>query len=211
MHDNQAAVDHLGDLGVIWRHGEGSRVHAVLTSGKHSDFFCNISRLLENPSQMSAVCGTLLESLGNNLPLTRPVRFIGQAMGSISIASELARQSGNRFAFTEKDGDRMILNRFSLDPEELVIVVEDVFTTGGTTLKTIYACEEAGAEVFPVVLAIVNRSGKEYFSGRGPDLFRLYPYAKISGTEWLASECPLCSGRSVPKKPKANWSEFCTA
>lgn len=206
MHDNQAAIDTLRGLGVIWRHDDSSRVHAILTSGKHSDFYCNISKLIEDPLRLSEICSILL----GNIPFRKPVRFIGQAMGSITIASELARLSGNRMAYTEKSGDEMVFTRFTLEPGETAVIVEDVTTSGSTSLRSIAACERAGAEVFPIIFTIVNRCGKEYISRTGEDLWNILAYAKVTGTEWEPPDCPLCT-ISTAKRPKAHWHEFRTA
>ena len=59
----------------------------------------------------------------------------------------------------------MALKRFELTSDDYAIVVEDVITTGGTTLKTIAAIEATGARVYPKIFTWMNRSGMTHLNG----------------------------------------------
>ena len=69
---------------------------------------------------------------------------IGSAFGAITLAYAVAERLGARAGFTEKDGEGMKLARFEIAPGEKVLVVEDTISTGGSTLKTIAALQQAG-------------------------------------------------------------------
>ena len=206
MHTNEWGVGFLESKGVIWRHKITSLVHAQLTSGNHSDLFCNISRLLEEPKSLEIVCESLLNEMQE--PCPEKIRFIGSAIGGIQIAHVFGSLSEQKIAFTEKVDGEMKFVRFALEPGEVVVVVEDVLTTGGTTLKTIAACKKAGATVFPTVLAVVNRSKTTEILAPDGFTYTIKSFAEIGGEEWLPDECPLCSKGSTAKKPKAHWNEF---
>lgn len=51
--------------------------------------------------------------------------------------------------FVERDGSGTMTMRrgFSLKPDQHVLVVEDVWTTGGSTEETIHVVQEAGGRV----------------------------------------------------------------
>ena len=204
MHTNELGIEFLESRGVIWRYKAQSPVHAQLTSGKHSDLFCNITRLLEIPKDIEFVCATLL----NQIPLPQQVRFVGSAVGGIQVAHAFGSLSGKKIAFTEKVDGEMRFVRFALEPGDVVIVVEDVLTSGGTTLKTIAECKKAGATVFPIVLAVVNRSKTTEILAPDGFMYTIKSFAEIGGEEWPPDECPLCSKGSTAKKPKGHWKEF---
>ena len=60
---------------------------------------------------------------------TAPATIIAPAMGGLVIGQELARQLGCRFIFVEKEDGRLVLRRgFRIQPDERLLVVEDVVT-----------------------------------------------------------------------------------
>ena len=81
------------------------------------------------------------------------------AIGGLVIGYEVARQLGVRFLWTERENAVMTLRRgFSVRPDERVLVIEDVITTGGSTRDTIDALRAAGASVVAAG-SIIDRSG----------------------------------------------------
>ena len=163
-----------------------------------------MSKLLERPENMRFVCETLL----NEMPIPTGTRFVGSAIGGIQFAHEYGALASAPIAFTEKVSGSMELVRFSISAHESVVVVEDVLTSGSTTLKTIDACERAGAKIFPVVLVGINRSTVRHILGPNHSMYGIMAFAEIEGKEWLPEDCPLCRQGSVAKKPKAHWNEF---
>jgi orotate phosphoribosyltransferase len=128
--------------------------HFILTSGMHSDTYLQCALVLEHPADA--------ESLGR--ALAEP--FQGQgietvaspAIGGIIIGYEVARALGARFIWTERDQGKMILRRgFTVNPGERVIVIEDVITTGGSTLETIEALRASGGKLVGAG-SIIDRS-----------------------------------------------------
>jgi orotate phosphoribosyltransferase len=205
MSHKEQALGVLKMLGVVWQYPDTAESpHALLTSGKHSNLFCNLSKLLEEPGVLSDMCAGLLRQT----PILKKVRFVGSAMGGVAIAHEFGRLTGNRAAFTEKSGDEMRFARFTLEKGETVVIVEDVLTTGGTTLKTIAACIAAGAEIYPVIYTMVNRSGGDVLMGADDTCYGVLSAVSIRGSDWEPESCPLCAEGSKALRPKANWSLF---
>ena len=99
--------------------GTPERPHCILTSGRHSPFFVNISKLLEDPWASSNAMMLLakkaqLYGQSDERNGLRKLRVVGQAMGSVSLSSRFAEIVGALTAFTEKgDGKKMELKRFS--------------------------------------------------------------------------------------------------
>src|ERR1700687_357224 len=88
-----------------------------------------------------------------------PRAVVSPALGGLIIGHETARGLGLRALFVEsKDGVFALRRGFELKPEEPIVVVEDVFTTGKSTREAAAAVEAAGGRV-RAVGSIVDRGG----------------------------------------------------
>ena len=149
--DSERLLARLRELGAIL---DG---HFQLTSGKHSPVFIQGSRVLEHPAQAALIGKALAERLAG----TQPTVVVGPAMGGVILAHEVARATGARSAFTEKQNGEQVLRRgFRLTPEDRVLLVEDVLTTGGSVLRSAAAVRALGARVVGVGLIIDRTAGK---------------------------------------------------
>src|SRR5579871_72252 len=125
----------LEDVGAI-RTG-----HFELSSGRHSNKYVQCALVLEHPKYAEKLGKALAErfkefSIGV---------VVAPAMGGIIIGYEVARALGVRSLFTERDkSGQMTLRRgFEIEPGEHVLVIEDVWTTGGSTQETISVVERS--------------------------------------------------------------------
>jgi orotate phosphoribosyltransferase len=194
--------------GAIWIHsGFATQPHALLTSGLHSDGFVNCTYVTQRPALLRGIL-TAHDGLQPHLPTgkDKPDWVIGSAMGAITFAYAVAEQVGARAAFTEKDGEAMKLTRFDLEPGAQILIVEDVLSTGGSTLKTIEGVRAATSDrvqFLPFILCLVNRSGSAEL---GP--YRVRALLEPEIHNWDAEECPLCRQGSKAVRPKAHWKEL---
>ncbi len=148
-------------LDIFRRSGALLKGHFVLRSGLHSEYFFQCAQVCQYLNHVERLAELLLEKLGD----TRFETVLAPAMGGLVIGQEVARQSGSRFIFVEKENDRLALRRgFRIAPGERILVVEDVVTRGGRAREAIdIAAAEGGA---PQALAVlVDRSaGNASFS-----------------------------------------------
>lgn len=131
--------------------------HFLLTSGRHSQFYVEKFRLLEQPRVTSQLCAELARRFkDDNIQCV-----VGPVTGGIILAFEVARQLGCRAVYAERgeNGNGFVLRRgFQLQPGERVLVVEDIVTTGGSALQVVELVQQNGGEVLGVGL-LVDRSG----------------------------------------------------
>ena len=160
-------LDTFKDIGMVWKHdGHPRRPYAKLTSEKISDGFINCTPLIARQQLLDDAVRQLLSVYP--YPPSRCV-IVGQAMGSITIASTIARQCGQGALFCwsmKGNNEAMHIDpRFTLDTDVPAVIVEDVTTTGGTTSKTIKALQRLGVPTLPYIYTVVNRSGLSTIDG----------------------------------------------
>ena len=117
--------------------------HFLLSSGLHSDRYLQSALLLQHPVHAAQLCAAMVANMPAALRAQIGV-VVGPAMGAVIVAHESGRALGVRSIFTERQNGGMVLRRgFGFAPQEGVLVVEDVVTTGGSTRECIVAIEAA--------------------------------------------------------------------
>jgi len=165
--------------------------HFRLTSGLHSPGYMQCALVLQHPSHAEALGRAIAErvrALGATVVLS-------PALGGVVIGQEVGRALGVRAIFAERQDGKLSLRRgFTLGPDDRVLVVEDVMTTGGSTRETIEVAKAAGGRVVGTA-SIVDRSG-------GTISFDV-PFTSlldIALPTYAPEQCPLCAeGRPVVK------------
>lgn len=88
------------------------------------------------------------------------VTVVAPAMGGLVIGQEVARQLGLRFIFVEKENDKLVLRRgFQIEPEEKVLIVEDVVTKGGRVQETLDIVRQNKGNVVGVAIMVDRSNG----------------------------------------------------
>jgi orotate phosphoribosyltransferase len=165
--------------------------HFRLTSGLHSSGYLQCALVLQHPREAEA-CGA---ALAEGLRGLGPQVVLSPALGGIVIGQEVARALGVRAIFAERQDGALTLRRgFSLEPDEAVVVIEDVVTTGGSTRETIEVARAAGARVVGAG-AIIDRSG----GAQHLDV-PFHALATVSLPTYEPAACPQCrEGQPVVK------------
>ena len=158
------------------------RGHFKLSSGLHSDRYCQCARLFEDPASAGRVAGLMAQQLAG-----APVdAVLAPALGGVLWGYELARALGVRSIFAERvDGDFALRRGFALDPGQRVLLAEDVITTGKSVMELVPLVEAAGAKVCGIA-AVVDRS-KGSFAPAGIDVRVM---CQLQFKTWRAEEVP---------------------
>jgi orotate phosphoribosyltransferase len=173
-----AAIDRLLEQSGALRTG-----HFSLSSGLHSASYVQCALLLELPERARSVGQALASRLADFGATT----IVAPALGGVIIGHEVAAALGVSFRFTERSGGAMCLRRgFTLEPEDRVVIVEDVVTTGRSSTETISVVEELGAKAVAVG-AIVDRRDGDFDLGRP-----LRALKRLEFATYEPSLCPLC-------------------
>ena len=179
--------------------------HFQLTSGLHSGTYVQCALVLQYPKYAEQLGRTLAAEFMD----LRVDCVASPALGGVILGHEVARAippraDGKpvRAIFVERDATGTLTMRrgFRVEPDEHVLVVEDVWTTGGSTCETIRVLEEAGARVVAAGALIDRSGGKIELPVRTEALMEL----KIESYD--PSECPLCRNGSVAVKPGSRFA-----
>ena len=179
------------------RHG-----HFELSSGLHSATYVQCALVLQYPHHAERL-GQALAALFSDAYIEA---VVSPALGGVIIGQEVAKAlpepkggagGGVPALFVERDASgTMALRRgFSLRPDQHVLVVEDVWTTGGSTQEAIQVVEEAGGRVIAAGALIDRSGGKIEFPVESQALLDL-PIASYE-----PEDCPLCREGSAAVKP----------
>jgi orotate phosphoribosyltransferase len=179
--------------------------HFELTSGRHSGTYVQCALVLQHP--------LLAERLGRALAARFADLHVdvvaSPAIGGIVLGQEVARAialrpgAGRvRALFAERDAQGLLTLRrgFALEPGETVLVIEDVWTTGGSTAETIRVVEECGGTVIAAG-ALIDRSG-----GSVELAVRTEALLSLRMESYDAGECPLCHTGEAAVKPGSRFA-----
>jgi orotate phosphoribosyltransferase len=172
--------------------------HFELSSGRHSGTYIQCALVLAHPQHA--------EELGHALADAFKDHSIGcvvsPALGGIIVGYEVARALGVRSLFVERDrSGQMALRRgFELKPGERVLVIEDVWTTGGSTREAIGVVEQEGG-LAVAAGALIDRSG-----GRLELNIPARALLEMDVPSYEPDDCPLCRAGGLPTRPGSRFS-----
>ncbi len=143
----------------------------LLTSGRKSDYFVNIKRASTNPE--------VLREIGKAMaPFVDECKIAGMALGAVPLAVAVALETNRPFVMVRKepkDHGTMELIEGEVIPGDKFIVVEDVATTGGSTLRVVNALRAKGANVSKAVVVVDREEGAtEALKEHGIELVSLF-------------------------------------
>lgn len=164
--------------------------HFLLSSGRHSNRYCQCAKLLQYPDKAEQV----LKVVKKNIKDLDFDIIVGPAMGGIIVAYELGRQTGKPAIFTERENGQMTLRRgFEIKKGQRVLIAEDVVTTGKSSLETAEVLKSYGAEVIGIC-CIVDRSTDKVE-------LPVYGAVKLHIESYDQCQCPMCKEGAPYVKP----------
>lgn len=162
--------------------------HFKLRSGLHSDQFFQCALLLQYPEISSKLCEVLVNKLNQRINLDDIDVIISPAIGGITLGHDVARITGKKYIFVEKEEGFLKLRRFKIDAGERFLIIEDVITKGGRVKETIDIVHNFEGKVNGIGV-LVDRSNQNIdFNAPLVSLLNISPnvYDPKNLPEWLA-------------------------
>ena len=132
----------------------------MLRSGLHSGHFFQCAQVCQDMAAVTRLSELLIGKLAD-LKFTT---VLAPAMGGLVLGQEVARQTGSRYIFAEKENNILVMRRgFTLQPGEKVLIVEDVVTRGGRVLECLDIVRKAGGTPVAVAMLVDRSAGAARF------------------------------------------------
>ena len=133
--------------------------HFVLSSGLHSPSYVQCAKLLSNPSKANKICLSLSKKIKKRIKKIDLI--LSPAMGGVIIGYEIGKLLKKETIFCERVSGKFVLRRgFSIKKKSKVLIVEDVITTGKSSLECIKLIKKSGA-ILAGFACIIDRSNNK--------------------------------------------------
>jgi len=133
--------------------------HFVLSSGLHSSKYVQCAKLLSFPHLANKICISLSKKIKKNFKKIDLI--LSPAMGGVIIGYEIGKLLKKETIFCERDSGNFTLRRgFLIKKNTRVLIVEDVITTGKSSLECIKLIKKSKAKLIGFA-CIIDRSNKK--------------------------------------------------
>ena len=133
--------------------------HFILSSGLHSPMYVQCAKLLSHPSLASKICVSLSKKIKKGIKNFDLI--LSPAMGGIIVGYEIGRLLNKETIFCERVSGKFSLRRgFNIKKNSKVLIVEDVITTGKSSLECVRLIKKYNAKIVGFA-CIIDRSDKK--------------------------------------------------
>ena len=139
--------------------------HFILSSGLHSSQYIQCAQLLSKPHLSRKICISLADKIKNEFKKIDLI--LSPAIGGIVIGYEMGKLLNKEAIFAERINNNFTLRRdFTIPKSSKVLIVEDVITTGKSSLECVEIIKKAGAETVGFACLIDRSQGKSVIKSK---------------------------------------------
>ena len=133
--------------------------HFILSSGLHSSKYIQCAKLLSFPDLAEKICKSLANQIKKKYKKIDLI--LSPAIGGIIIGYEIGRLLKKETIFCERVKGKFTLRRgFNINKGARVLIIEDVITTGKSSLECVKLIKKANAKLLGFA-SIIDRSSKK--------------------------------------------------
>tara|TARA_B100000676_G_C17498493_1_gene541954 strand:- start:23 stop:610 length:588 start_codon:yes stop_codon:yes gene_type:complete len=132
--------------------------HFILSSGLHSSIYVQCAKLLSFPNKADKICKSLASKIKKEFKKIDLI--LAPAMGGIIIGYQIGKILNIETIFCERVKGKFKLRRgFSIKPKKKVLIIEDVITTGKSSLECVKLIKNSKATLVGFA-CMIDRSQK---------------------------------------------------
>ena len=133
--------------------------HFILSSGLHSSKYVQCAKLLSFPNKAEKLCRSLASKIRKNF--NKIDLILAPAMGGIIIGYQIGKILNIETIFCERVKGKFTLRRgFKIKKGSRVIIIEDVITTGKSSMECVKLIKKSNA-ILVGFATIIDRSSKK--------------------------------------------------
>ncbi len=133
--------------------------HFILSSGLHSPQYVQCAQLMSKPSEAFKICSSLSEKI--NKEFKEFDLILSPAIGGIIVGFEIGRILNKETIFSERvNGEFKLRRDFIINKNQKVLIIEDVITTGKSSLECSKIVEDNNAIIVGYACLIDRSNGK---------------------------------------------------
>ena len=152
-------LSHKKSLNILKRTKALIDGHFVLSSGLHSPKYIQCAKLLSFPYIASKICISLANKIKKKIKKIDLI--LSPAVGGIVVGYEIGRILKKETIFCERVNGKFTLRRgFKIKKNSRVLIVEDVITTGKSSLECVKLINKSKAKLLGFA-SIIDRSNKQ--------------------------------------------------
>ena len=139
--------------------------HFILSSGLHSSKYVQCAQLMSKPAQAFRICESLALKIKNEVKEFDLI--LSPAMGGVIVGYEIGKILNKETIFSERlKGDFILRRDFKIKKGNKVLIVEDVITTGKSSLECSKLVTLNNAEIVGYACIIDRSNGNSEIKGK---------------------------------------------
>ena len=152
-------LSHKKSLDILKKTNALLEGHFVLSSGLHSSKYIQCAKLLSFPHLAKEVCSSLAKKIKKKFKFIDLI--LAPAMGGVIIGYEIGKLLKKETIFCERVNGLFTLRRgFHIEKGAKVLIIEDVITTGKSSLECVKLITKSGGKLLGFA-SIIDRSTKK--------------------------------------------------
>ena len=181
-------LSHKKSLNILKKTNALLEGHFVLSSGLHSSKYIQCAKLLSFPNLADKICKSLANKIKKKFKKIDLI--LAPAMGGVIIGYEIGKLLKKETIFCERVNGKFTLRRgFNIKKGSRVLIIEDVITTGKSSLECVKLIKKSKAKLIGFA-SIIDRSTKQSLK------------IKIGITSHLKIEVPTYKANKLPPELK---------
>ena len=177
-------LSHKKSLSILKKTNALLEGHFVLSSGLHSPKYIQCAKLLSYPHLAKKICESLAKKIKKNFKKIDLI--LAPAMGGVIIGYEIGRLLKKETIFCERvDGKFKLRRGFNIKKNSRVLIIEDVITTGKSSLECVKLIKKFKAKHLGFA-SIINRSSKKSLKIKS----KIISHLKIEVPTYKKNELP---------------------